>query len=104
LKSLLADGGISPENVQQLAQISEEWFKSEPILTSFVLRAVFKEVATDWDEEQGIPTAVYDAVKAALLPELKRLCNQLANSTAAQSAADLDGLVTAFHASMSAAK
>ena len=32
LMSLLAEKGIAPANVQQLAALSEEWFVSEPRL------------------------------------------------------------------------
>ena len=42
LKSLLADGGIAPENVGRLSELCEKWFMDEASLTAYVLRSIFR--------------------------------------------------------------
>src|SRR5713226_4753623 len=91
LKSLLADGGITPGNVGRLSELCEKWFIDEASLTAYVLRSIFKELLRDreWDDPQGIPTAEYTVFKEKLLPQLVRLSTNIPARSKEQSVAPL---------------
>jgi hypothetical protein len=98
LKSLLADGGITPGNVRRLSELSEKWFMDEASLTAYVLRSIFRELLRDreWDDSQGIPTAEYTAFKENLLPQLVKLSTSIPTGTQERPIAALTDLVRAF--------
>ena len=95
LRQLLADGGITPGNVGQLASVSDAWFTAEPGPTSLVLRCIFRELYGDWDE-QGVPYEKYEPFERLLLPVVTETVEAVLLSEPARLAAALNGLAVAF--------
>jgi hypothetical protein len=53
VKSLLAEG-LHADNLRQLDREADAWFRNEPGLPSFVVRAVFRELMDrGWDDPQA---------------------------------------------------
>ena len=95
---LLAEGKITPGNIRPLGELCNEWFAAEPSLLTFVLRSIFSELFADWDDQQGIPTALYSTFEQRLLPELRAIAPLAGSAHHAQLHESLERLVVAFHA------
>src|SRR5438105_14669961 len=97
LKSLLADGGIAPENVGRLSELCEKWFMDEASLTAYVLRSIFRELLRDreWDDPQGLPTIEFAVFQEGLLPQLTKLAANISAGTKEQPAPALTDLIRA---------
>ncbi len=104
LRSLLSEGGIAPDNVQRLAALCDEWFNAEPGLETFVFRSIFRELALEWDDPQGIPTARHTPFKEALLPQLRKVANLTPAKDQRELVASLESLAKSFHDCCSAAR
>jgi hypothetical protein len=97
LRSLLSDDGIVPGNVLRATSLCEEWFRMEPSLPVFVLRAIFRELSQGgWDDPQGIPTAEYLPFRQELLPRLKAVVDFMLAEPQGQPTAALADLVRTF--------
>ena len=104
VRSLLSENHISPDNVQRLAPICEAWFEAEPGLTPFVFRSIFRELAWEWDDTQGIPTAWYAPFKERLLPLLRRVANLTPAKDQKELVASLEELTKTFRDCCSSAR
>jgi len=61
---LLVEGTFVPGSVTTIAALCDGWFRDEASLVSFVFRSVFHDlIARDWDDEQGVPTPVFDSFR-----------------------------------------
>lgn len=96
LSQLLASGGVTPGNIRPLAELCGEWYKNEPGLTTFVLRAIFGEMDGPFSDPQGVPAAVYDPFHDLLLPELTTLAQLLPHVPEEQRVPNLQSLVRTF--------
>ena len=68
---LLVEGTFVPGSVTTIATLCDGWFRDEASLVSFVFRSVFHDlIARDWDDEQGVPTPVFNRFVADILPRL----------------------------------
>lgn len=102
--SLLDEGGITPGNIPRLATLLEEWYAASPSVTPFVLRAIFRELADEWDDPQGVPTERYLPFQSVLLPQLRRLATLLVSGNYEPLPAALDETVRVFHACCAAVR
>jgi hypothetical protein len=90
---LLVEGTFVPGSVTTIAALCDGWFRDEASLVSFVFRSVFHDlIARDWDDEQGVPTPVFDSFVAKILPRL----NAALTALPGDSAAALQDLVLAY--------
>lgn len=96
LMLLLAESGFTPLTTRQAANVADDWFVAEPNSRTFAVRAILRELAGEWDDEQGIETALHAPFAEVLLPELRR---QLAAPSV-----ELDQLVRAFHSCLVAVR
>jgi hypothetical protein len=96
LKSLLAEGGIAPARLPELAEHCDHWFMEDPGVATYVLWRMFDGLRRTWDDEQGVPTAEYSPFKERLLAALFMVAEQLAGNQHLQIAATLDELVKTY--------
>ena len=82
--------------------LCDDWYAAEPSLTTFVLRSLFRDLqCRGWDNQQGIPTAVYDPFKNGVLPHLLKIADILSATPAAEPVNEVDALVVAYRDSFS---
>ena len=96
LRQLLAEP-FSPELVGRAAILCDEWFAAKPCITAFTLRAIFAELAGQWDDEQGTPTERVTPFQEHLAPLLVQLVGEAADGVPTKAGRDsLDTLVRVF--------
>lgn len=94
---LLLAEPFSPEMVGQAATLCDEWFAAEPSIPSFTLRAIFSELAGQWDDEQGVPSARFTPFREQLAPSLRQVVNEVVEGAPAKAVNDsLETLVRIF--------
>jgi len=75
---LLVEGTFAPGSVTTIGTLCDGWFRDEASLVSFVFRSVFHDlIARDWDDEQGVPTPVFNRFAADVLPRLNAVLTAL---------------------------
>ncbi len=96
LLQLLGDP-FSPELAGRARILCEEWFATDSTIISFTLRAIFTELAGQWDDEQGIPTERVTPFRERLAPLLVQLASEATGSPPTKALRDsLDTLVRVF--------
>src|SRR5689334_21022336 len=101
LKTLLTKGAVVSQNLLGAAAVCEAWYRAEPSLTTFVLRAILDDlISRGWDDKQGVPIAVYQPFQAGVLPPLLRLVDILIATPAAEPIAEADAIVVAYRGSL----
>jgi hypothetical protein len=97
LQTLLADEDLSPDTIGLLLTAANDWYRTDPTIASFIVRALFRELsARGWGDEQGVQEDLVLALEAALLPPLHALLNSLNTGSKGMTDA-LDVLVKACH-------
>src|SRR5262245_40746864 len=78
LRPLLAKDTFGPDRVSEISDICDEWYKTEASLPSFVFRSIFRDLITDdWNDEQGVPTPVYERFRDDVLLRLNAVLDAL---------------------------
>ena len=83
-----------------MSHLCDQWFKEQPNLGTFVLRAIFGDLSEAWDDNQGIAVAMAKPFDEILLPELEEL---FSSEDGFLEPKKLDKVVTAFRDSQAAA-
>lgn len=92
LGPLLVPSTFSPNSAVALIGLSQDWFRDDPFLVSYVFRSIFSDLSDrSWDDEQGVPTAEFKRFVSDVLPHL----NAILNALPAVSVDSLDALVMA---------
>jgi hypothetical protein len=101
LKQLLCKGNVLADNLRDTITVCDDWYAAEPSLTTFVLRSIFRDLQfRGWDNQQGIPTAVYDPFQKGVLPHLLQIADILSAMPAAEPVNELDALIVAYRDSL----
>jgi hypothetical protein len=97
LKQLLRKGSLVSDNLRDAVAESDAWFRDEPGLPTFILRAVFADRASaGWTDQQGAPAAEYQLFQNDILPHLVRIVNALDANPSVQPMSEIDALIAAY--------
>ncbi len=97
LVQLLNKGGMVADNLRDTVSLCEAWYHAEPSLTTFILHALFDDLAAHgWDDQQGVPAATYQPFQTGVLPHLRSIAKILSATPAAEPVNELDALVVSY--------
>jgi hypothetical protein len=85
------------DNLRDAVAESDAWYRDEPGLPTFILRAIFVDRENaGWTDQQGAPAAEYQSFENDVLPHLVRIVDTLAANPSAQPMNDIDALIAAY--------
>lgn len=85
------------DNLRDAVAESDAWYRDEPDIFTFVIRAVFADRASaGWTDQQGAPATDYQLFHNDVLPQLVRIVDALAANPSAQPMNELDSLIAAY--------
>ncbi len=97
LRQLLADPAFAPAQVQDAADICDQWFANSADVASFVCRSIFHDlIRRGFSDPQAIPTADWQQFLTDALPRIIAVLDKLP----ADPSAELRDLVLGYHSSI----
>jgi hypothetical protein len=97
LKQLLSKGSLVSDNLRDAVVESNAWYRDEPGLPTFILRAILVDRDNaGWTDQQGAPAMDYQCFQNDVLPHLLRIVDTLAANSSAQPMGDIDALIAAY--------
>lgn len=85
------------DNLRDAISLCEAWYRAEPNLATFILRAIFVDRGSDgWLDQQGVPNTSYQPFQNGVLPHIISIADILSANTAAQPMNDIDTLLVAY--------
>ncbi len=98
LSALLSSDGFTPASVASMASVCEQWFIAAPGVESLLLRSILGELASRWDDQQGVPAGEIARFEIAFLPALEQFTALPDNASSDAILAALEALALGFHA------
>jgi hypothetical protein len=97
LSLLLAKRPFTPQDIDAVVQVCDQWFAADPVTKAFVLRAIAHELQRRWESTKyQIPTADWTTFQTNLLPVMIRAVNLFATYPKDPALDTLDDLAKAF--------
>jgi hypothetical protein len=94
LMPLLDKGTFAPGHVTTLKNLCDDWYRAEGSVVPFVFLSIFQNmIDRDWDDNQGVPTAIFERFVANVLPEARAVISASSN---ADLTLTLDALTAAY--------
>ena len=98
LSALLSRDGFTPASVAAMASVCEQWFTTAPDVESLLLRSILGELASQWDDQQGVPAGEIVRYEKDFLPPLEQFTALPDNATPDAVLAALEALALGYHA------
>ncbi len=103
LKLLLSSGSLTGDRLTKVEKLCHDWYLAEPSLVTFTISSLFKNlVDREWNDGQGVASALYDPFQKIALPALLKIVDIMAATPAAEPITELDQLVIAYRDSIKA--